>query len=137
MSTFWMVSAAALSAVLITAGITWFNKRRRIRLFHGQPYWAALAIVARVRRQREDEKPRWPSNEPDVLDDEPTEVLVLPPQPRPYLESRFRCRTNPDVPRDGLAGNRLAPAPQSNRGGELDFGRVVVGPAVELPDRRL
>lgn len=86
MSMFWSVSAAAVTVCLIWLVVIRFRRRRRIHLFRGQPYWAALAIVARVRRQRQDEETVWLSAEPDVLDDEPTEAIVLPPQPRPYVK---------------------------------------------------
>jgi hypothetical protein len=86
MSMFWSVSAAAVTVCLIGLSVNRLRRRRRIHLFRGQPYWAALAIIAKVRRQRTDEQRGWPSAELEGLDDEPTEVIVLPPQPRPYLE---------------------------------------------------
>ncbi|EME51739.1 hypothetical protein [Amycolatopsis decaplanina] len=98
MSMFWSVSAAAVTVCLIWLFVSHFRRRRRIHLFRGQPYWAALAIVARVRRQRKDEEIEWPSAEPELLDDEPTEVIVLPPQPRPYLEALLPLSQEPRRP---------------------------------------
>jgi len=86
MSMFWFVGVAVVIGCLICLMITLLRRRRRIHRFRGQPYWAALAIVARVRRQQEDREAGSPSVELDVLDDELPEALVLPPQPRPYLE---------------------------------------------------
>ncbi|MFI0805280.1 hypothetical protein [Amycolatopsis lurida] len=86
MSKFWSVAAAAVIGCLIGLMVNRLRGRRRIHRFRGQPYWAALAIVARVRRQQENMEKGWPSVELEVLDDELTEVVVLPPQPRPYLE---------------------------------------------------
>lgn len=104
MTTAWIVSTAALVAGLLITEIRllladWKRARLRARLYRQQPYWAALAIVARVEHQRADEKAEPPVKGSD-FDDERTEVLVLPPQPRPYLEPllpapRMSERTTP------------------------------------------
>lgn len=104
MSMFWSVGAAAVTVCLIWLIVNRRRRRRRIQLFRGKPYWAALAIVARVRRQRKDEESGWPSAEPEVLD-EPTEVIVLPPQPRPYLEPLLPQVTRNQEAVGGLSSN--------------------------------
>ncbi|RSN45120.1 hypothetical protein DMC64_19945 [Amycolatopsis sp. WAC 04197] len=103
MSLYWSASSAAVTAVLIWLVVKHFTKRHRIHLIRRQPYWAALAIVARVSQQRKGEETGWPSTDPEFLDTEPTEVIVLPPQPRPYQEPHIRLRA------DELANNSQPP----------------------------
>lgn len=116
MSMFWSVAAAVVIGCLICLMVSRLRRRRRIHRFRGQPYWAALAIVARVRRQQEDKEARWLSAELDVLDDELPEALVLPPQPRPYLEPLLPA--SPEIKREqGGFPSKTYPFPCRTRGG--------------------